>query len=195
MTTAAHMAEAGRQRRHNVARAMRGLRVVLDTLPADQVADLAARIETLVPPEAGQGRVDTAQAEAVDREIAAALHAFAVKERLLDGALTAPAVARLLGVSRQTPHDRVRAGTLLAVLDRGVWRFPVWQFDASAPGGVLPGLAPVLQALDGLPPLSKISWFVSPKALLPDTPLALLRRGRPADLQEVVLAAQSAVML
>lgn len=179
------------ERRQQIARVMRGLRVVLDTLPANRVEDLATRIEELVPPGPGE----KTDADAVDHALSTVLHAFAAKERLLAGALTAPRVARLLQVSRQTPHDRVRAGRLLAVHDRGVWRFPFWQFDADAPGGVLSGLPSVIQALDGMPPLSKISWIVSPKALLPATPLELLRRGRPEDLHEVVLAARSALML
>jgi excisionase family DNA binding protein len=161
---------------------------VLDHLPTDEVEDLAARIETVA------GQEGDAPA-AVDQQIDDTLRYFAFRQRLLAGALTAPQVAQLLGVSRQTPHDRVRAGTLLAVQDGGIWRFPAWQFDATAPDGVLPGLAEVIQALDGMPALSKISWFVAPKALLPRPPLEMVRSGRPDNLREVLLAAQSAVML
>lgn len=179
--------------RHNIARVLRGLRIVLDTLPSEKVEYLATRVEALVPP--GQETGEGAEPDDVETEIAGALEAFATRERLLAGALTAPAVARLLGVSRQTPHDRVKGGALLAVFDRGAWRFPAWQFDADAPEGVLPGLPETLHALDGMPPLSKVSWFTSPKSLLPDTPLEMLRRGHPEEMREVVLAARTAAML
>jgi hypothetical protein len=177
------------RRRHTITRALRGLRLVLDHLPTDEVEDLATRIETLAEHDAD------APGSGVDQQIDDTLRYFAFRQRLLVGSLTAVQVAQLLGVSRQTPHDRVRAGTLLAIQDRGVWRFPAWQFDASAPDGVLPGLSEVIKALDGMPALSKISWFVTPKALLPHPPLTMLRGGRPEDRQEVLLAAHSAVMM
>jgi hypothetical protein len=62
-------------------------------------------------------------------EMSTLARSFRRRKELLEGALTAPKVAKLLDTTRQTPHDRVRSGTLLAVLDRGVWRFPAWQFD------------------------------------------------------------------
>src|SRR5690349_13699588 len=66
------------------------------------------------------------------------LQLFEARRALLEeDTITAPQVAELLGVSRQTPLNRLRDKTLLAVLDRGAWRFPLWQFDAEGPDGVL----------------------------------------------------------
>ncbi|MGH3147230.1 MAG: hypothetical protein ACRDTR_15645, partial [Rubrobacter sp.] len=90
---------------------------------------------------------------------------------------TAPQVANLLDTTRQTPHDRVRSGTLLAVFDRGVWRFPAWQFDPEGPDGVIEGLPDVLQALHASP-LAKASWLVRPNQYLEGrTPLETLKEG------------------
>lgn len=102
---------------------------------------------------------------------------FVWRRELLAGALSAGQVARLLGVSRQTPHDRVKAGSLLAVMENGTLRFPPWQFDPAGPDGVLEGLPEVIRAL-AVPPLSKISWLVRPQPGLEGrTPLAALRAG------------------
>jgi hypothetical protein len=111
------------------------------------------------------------------------LRGFAERRRLLADALAVGDVAELLGVGRQTPHDRVRAGTLLAVKDNGKLAFPAWQFDPEGPDGVLSGLPEVLQALGGtVSPLGRVRWFLQPKALLNGrTPLGCLRDGELAD--------------
>lgn len=118
-----------------------------------------------------------------------------VRQSLLAETLTAPEVAARLGVSRQTPHDRVRAGALLAVMDRGMLRFPAWQFDPAGPGGALAGLPEVIRALGDMPALSKIGWMVSPKALLPDAPVEMLRQGTTTARREVLRAAEAALRL
>lgn len=110
---------------------------------------------------------------------------FQKRRELLQDSLSAPEVAQLLGTTRQTPHDRVKAGTLLAVRDRGGLRFPRWQFDAAAPDGVLDGLPDVLKALD-VSALRKISWFVRPQVQLEGkTPLEVLRAGHATQLVRV----------
>jgi hypothetical protein len=110
-------------------------------------------------------------------EMATLARSFRRRKELLEGALTAPKVAKLLDTTRQTPHDRVKSGTLLAVLDRGVWRFPAWQFDPEGPDGVVEGLPDVLQALH-TPPLAKASWIVHPNQYLGGhTPLETLKEG------------------
>ena len=38
-------------------------------------------------------------------------------------------------------HHRLKAGTLLGILDQGKWCFPLWQFDAEGPNGVIISLA------------------------------------------------------
>lgn len=93
-------------------------------------------------------------------------HAFAFRRALLADALTAPEVGRQLGVSRQTPHDRARAGVFLAVQDRGAWRFPAWQFDPNGPDGVVARFPEVLRALYRLSDLARASWLASPNAVL-----------------------------
>lgn len=121
--------------------------------------------------------------ERLTLEIDAALRSFEQRRRLLDGALTPSHVARLLGRSRQTIHDRVRNGTLLAVNDGGVLRFPPWQFDPHGPKGVIAGLPEVLAAL-AVPPLSKISWLTRPNPYFEGrTPLEVLKSG---DITRVV---------
>src|SRR5258708_9465918 len=65
----------------------------------------------------------------VELELTARARACRLRQELLADSLTAPEVAALLNTSRQTPHDRIKKGTLLGVLDRGMLRFPVWQLD------------------------------------------------------------------
>ena len=111
-------------------------------------------------------------------EMAALARSFRRRRELLEGSLSASQVADLLGTTRQTPHDRVKGGALLAVLDRGVWRFPAWQFDPEGPDGVVEGLPEVLRALHASP-LAKASWFVRPNQYLEGrTPLEALREGQ-----------------
>jgi phytoene dehydrogenase-like protein len=118
------------------------------------------------------------------------LDRFVARARLLEGALTAPQVAELLGSSRQTPLSRAAAGALLAVMDRGAWRFPAWQFDPEGPDGVVEGLSDVLRALDGLSPFAKLVWLSRPNPYLEQRrPIDALRAG---DAERVVAEASSA---
>jgi hypothetical protein len=108
---------------------------------------------------------------------------FARRRELLADSLTSSQVAQLLGTSRQTPHDRVESGTLLAVMDRGALRFPIWQFDPDGEGGVVAGLPAVLRALE-VSPMAKASWLTRPNYMLDgETPLACLKSG---DVERVV---------
>jgi len=121
------------------------------------------------------------------------LQFFEVRRDLLDDALTAPQAAELLGVSRQTPLNRVRDNTLLAVLDRGAYRFPAWQFDPQGEDGVLPGLPDVLGALEPQQPFAKLVWLRRPNPTLEGRePLDLLRDRA---LEPVVGAARAAAEL
>ena len=116
-------------------------------------------------------------AQATVFELRARQQAFAHRRALLDGALTASEAARLLGTTRQTPHDRAGKDALLAVMDGGQWRFPAWQFDPDGPNGVIAGLPDVLRALD-VSPLAKISWLTLPNPYLEGrTPVQALKDG------------------
>ena len=114
---------------------------------------------------------------------------FAMRRELLQDSLTTKDVAALRGTSRQTPHDRVRSGTLLAVSDNGTLRFPIRQFDANGPDGVVAGLPEVLSALR-ISDMARIGWLVRANvALNGKSPLAALRAGKRED----VLTAARAV--
>jgi hypothetical protein len=121
------------------------------------------------------------------------LQFFATRRDLLEDALTAPQAAKLLGVSRQTPLNRVRDNTLLAVLDRGAYRFPTWQFDPQGEGGVLPGFSRILDALEPQQPFAKLVWLRRPNPTLEGRePLDLLRDR---ELEPVLDAARAAAVL
>ena len=120
------------------------------------------------------------------------LSLFEARHALLEEALTAPQVAKLLRSSRQTPLNRVRNNTLLGVQVNGVWRFPAWQFDAEGDHGVIRGLPQVLRALEPQDPFAKLVWLCRPNATLKATPVEVLRAG---EVERVVDAARAAAEL
>jgi hypothetical protein len=115
--------------------------------------------------------------ERLELEIESLTKAFEHRRRLLSDTVTAPRVAEILNTSRQTPHDRVKAQTLLAVMDNGALRFPLWQFLPQGSDGVLPGFPQVLKALQ-LSDFAKLSWLVRPNPYLEgSTPVEALKNG------------------
>ena len=116
--------------------------------------------------------------ERVKLELDSLLKYFQWRRQLLKGALTSSQVAQLLGTSRQTPHDRVKAQTLLGISDNGALRFPSWQFDPEGPDGVIEGLPDALKTLQ-VSDLAKLSWLVRSNPFLEGlTPLQALKQGQ-----------------
>jgi Protein of unknown function (DUF2384) len=106
------------------------------------------------------------------------LQSYQHRRQLLAETITSEEVAQLLGCkSRQTPLDRVKNNTLIAVLDNGKWRYPLWQFDPEGADGVIQGLPEVLKVLQ-VSNLAKVSWLTRPNPILDGlTPLDALKRG------------------
>lgn len=118
------------------------------------------------------------QKEQIELEMESLFQYFQQRRHLLEGALTTSQVAQLLESSRQTPHDRVKARTLLGVLDNGVLRFPAWQFDPEGPDGVIDGLPKVLKTLQ-VSDFAKLNWLVRSNPFLDGlTPVEALKQGQ-----------------
>ena len=195
--TAANHATAAEQRR-KVDHAMRTVQRLLDRCEPDELEQLFSGVEHalaepsqspaqahLVAELSGGNPIGATERAALELE--GQLATFRRRRELLSGALTAPQVAHLLGTSRQTPHDRAKRGSLLAIYDRGMLRFPPWQFDPRSADGVLPGLPAVLRALR-TSPLGKASWLIrSNPAIDASRPIDLLRAG---EIDRVLRAAQ-----
>lgn len=129
------------------------------------------------------------RAERLELEMATLARHFQHRRQLLDRSLSATQVARLLGTSRQTPHDRVKAQTLLAIRENGKLCFPFWQFDPTGTDGVIDGLPALLVALQ-MSDYSKLNWLTRPNPFLDgSTPIEALRQGD----KERVLAEAEAV--
>jgi hypothetical protein len=160
--------------------------------PAAQKALLEVLIAAARPAKAGRPSVvdplakwlGEPAANAAQLEFEALRRSFALRLRLQLLACTngTAEVNELHAAgSRQTVHDSLKAGTLLGILDQGKWRFPLWQFDADGPNGVIDGLAQVLQALQ-VSNLAKARWLQQPHPVFGgSTPLDLLRHGRLED--------------
>lgn len=118
------------------------------------------------------------QKEQIELEIKSLFKYFQQRRHLLEGALTASQVGELLGNSRQTSHDRVKAHTLLGVRDNGALRFPAWQFDPKGPDGVIDGLPEVLKTLQ-ISDFAKLNWLVRSSPFLDGlTPVQALKQGQ-----------------
>ena len=164
--------------------AVKSFQTILEDLPADQVNLIASTLKQFsqtVTPSPKDPLIESllgrrwSQEEKLQLELESLFRYFDRRRELLAGALSATAVAKLLGTSRQTPHDRISSQTLLGVLDKGSYRFPAWQFDAEGADGVIDGLPAVLKALD-VPDFSKLNWLMRPNPILDGlTPVAALK--------------------
>jgi len=114
--------------------------------------------------------------ERLKLELDSLVESFKYRRTLLKDSISSSEVARILDVSRQTPHDRVKAQSMLAVMDNGVLKFPLWQFSSEGSNGVIEGLPEVLKALN-VSDFSKLSWLVSENPFLGFTPVEALQRG------------------
>jgi hypothetical protein len=149
--------------------------VMLKQLYSISDAHVPSEEDALVEALAGRTFSDE---ERVKLELDSLFQYFQWRRQLLKGALTSPQVAQLLGTSRQTPHDRVKARTLLGISDNGALRFPSWQFDPEGPDGVIEGLPDVLKTLQ-VSDLAKLSWLVRSNPFLDGlTPLQALKQGQ-----------------
>lgn len=148
-------------------------------VPYEATADSAAIAERLAGPAPSKSDAALLELQSLERY-------FDERRQLLHGSLTTDQVAKLLGTSRQTPHDRVKAGTLLALSDGGRLRFPHWQFDAGGDDGVVDGLPQTIRALR-VGPLESVRWLTKPNQVFEgQTPLDVLRAG---DVRRVVTEA------
>jgi hypothetical protein len=120
---------------------------------------------------------------AIDPLAPARLRGLRARAELLaaeGGALSARAVADLLGITRQAVAKRRRAGRLLGLTTgRYAYVYPAWQFGDD---GTQPGLESVLNALSDHDPWMQLAFFLAPNRRLAEaTPLSELRKGHVAD--------------
>lgn len=182
-----------------IIKAARGIETRLNDLDPAEQAEALSRVEraleTRTPDRSHADVINTltrgrtyTPIEIVEMETKVLTTSFARRRELLKDAITAPKVAKLLGTSRQTPHDRVESGTLIGVQDHGAWYFPLWQFDAEGPDSVIAGLPDVLKALN-VSALRKVSWLTrSNRYLDGDSPLDVLKSG---DVDRVIELAEA----
>ena len=178
-----------------ITEAVESFETILKDLPPDEVELVASTLKRLVEEVTPKEEEPLIQSlagrtflreEKIKLELEGLFRYFEKRRQLLFGALTAPEVAKLLGTSRQTPHDRIKSMTLLGVLDKGSYRFPVWQFDPEGPDGVIDGLPFVLKAMS-VSDLSKLNWLMRPNPFLDGlTPIAALKIG---EKERVILEA------
>jgi hypothetical protein len=128
------------------------------------------------------------EAEAAEIAARITVRSFAMRKDLLRDTISSARAAEILGVSAQTVRNRMQRGKILAVRERGDYRFPIWQFDTGGEDGVIRGLPRALNELE-LPPISKLRWLTHPNPSLDDrTPLDVLRQG---DIETVIAEARA----
>jgi predicted DNA-binding protein YlxM (UPF0122 family) len=110
-------------------------------------------------------------------EINSLVNYFARRKELLARSISAVEAADLLGVSKQTIHDRIKEKKLIGLLEAKSMRLPIFQFDPAGQNGCVDGLPEVLQAMSGSL-LSKISWLTSANAVFEGkAPIDVLKSG------------------
>lgn len=110
------------------------------------------------------------------------------RRRLLEKSLTSTEVADLLDwKTRKTIHDKLKNQDILGIKDKGMYKFPLWQFDPQGDDGILDGLPQVLKALE-VSDFTKLNWLSKPHpAMNNKTPVEMLKQG---NLHEVLVEAR-----
>ncbi|WP_052056049.1 hypothetical protein [Myxosarcina sp. GI1] len=112
------------------------------------------------------------------------------RQDLLKDSLTSTQVADLMGWQHhKTASDRLKANTLIGVKDRGVYKFPLWQFDPEGEDGIVDGLPELLSRLN-ISNFRRINWLSQPMAAFDNlTPIEVLKKGDPNDIADLLIEA------
>lgn len=112
------------------------------------------------------------------------------RQTLLEHSLTSTQVADLLGWQHhKTANDRLKANRIVGVKDRGVYKFPLWQFDPSGEDGIVDGLPELLSRLN-ISNFRKINWLSKPMAAFDNlTPIEVLKKGNRDDIDDLLIEA------
>ena len=126
--------------------------------------------------------------EVKELQLSNLINSFTIRDSLLKDTISGSDVVKLLNCnSRQTPLDRVKNKTLLAVKDNGQWKYPLWQFDVNGADRVIEGLPSVLAALE-VSNLAKVRWLTQPNAVFEGkTPLEMLKNN---EIERVIVEAK-----
>lgn len=168
-----HLADTGvtTERRSAVSR---GVMRALEALPDEAALDPLAVVDEPLD-----------MADAAESLALAEMEAQGTREAILQDCISVADAAHRIGRSRQVLERLRRAGRLLALRVGAQWRYPRWQFDPDAPGGVLPGFEEVLREL-ALSPVGAAFWLLQPSERLGGRPpIELLRRRRPEPVLEL----------
>jgi hypothetical protein len=112
------------------------------------------------------------------------------RQALLKDSLTSTQVADLMGWQHhKTASDRLKANAIVGVKDRGVYKFPLWQFDPEGEDGMVDGLPELLSRLN-ISNFRKINWLSQPMAAFDNlTPIEVLKKGDPDDVADLMIEA------
>ena len=111
-------------------------------------------------------------------KVATMKRSYALRRALMANTLTVAQVAELLSLTRQAINARIAKKELCAVMYKGSYHLPLWQFDADADAGVLEGANAVWEMLSGLSTLAKMNWMVLSNPYLDgQTPADCLHQG------------------
>lgn len=102
---------------------------------------------------------------------------FARRRELEGASLSRAEAAELIGISEQAVSDSLESHRLLGFKRGRRWVIPIWQFDADAEQGMLPGLSEIAQVFPG-GAVALSDWVTRPSVDLDDrTPRDVLVRG------------------
>jgi hypothetical protein len=170
-----HSTRLSEARREQVAQGLaRTLKELSIATPSDPLASLDEPIN---------------ESEAARVRFLGELEGIEARERVLRDSVNASDASGKIQRSRQALERLRRAGRVLAIRVRNQWRYPLWQFDLDAPGGVLPGLGSALEHLR-LSPTAAALWLTRANPRLGGmTPVQALRRK---DIERVARVAEEA---
>lgn len=143
-----------------------GLNQAMDVVTHAPAQDLLAGLDDPLPQGDASSAVALAEAQATD-----------ARRALLRECVAADEAIRLTRRSRQSLERLRRAGRVLALREGNQWRYPRWQFDPDASGGIVPGLDRVLAEV-GLSASGATHWLTRRHERLQAAPIQLLRSGR-----------------
>lgn len=138
---------------------------------------------------AGKDWVEPNSGRLLELQIANLQRIYERRRKLLADSITSTTVAEILGCeNRSTVRDRRMAGRILGIREKGVYKYPIWQFDPEGDDGIIDGFPEVLAAL-GVSDFTKLNWLCKVHlAFEGKTPVEMLKQG---EINAVIVEARA----